>query len=237
MRVLGIPIQIHRSWFIVVAFVSWTLATGYFPINHPALSPPACWGMGLAAALLLFVCVVLHELGHALMARAFGIPVAQVTLFLFGGVAWMLEESRRPAVELLVAVAGPLVSLLLAAACFWGAGAMPEATPWQIVVQAIVQYLAYVNTGILLFNLLPGLPLDGGRVLRALPWAVTRNARLATRVTSAIGRGLGMGLIVLGGWMALRGRLSGGLWYVLLGVFLRRAAQTSSRRVSDPTGS
>lgn len=224
-RFFGIPLRIDPSWFIVVGLVSWSLARGYFPEAAPTLPHAVYWLMGIAGALLLFVCVLLHELGHALTARAFGIPVPGMTLFIFGGVAHIAREATRPSVELRVAIAGPLVSVAIAAACRLGAGLVPAAMPLASVAVALLRYLAMINTGLLLFNLLPGFPLDGGRVLRAALWAMTGRWETATRIASVCGMAVGIGLMLLGVWAATQGGWSAGVWYLLLGLFLRNAAR------------
>lgn len=236
-RLFGIPLQINTSWFFVVAFLTWSLANGYFPARAPGFPIIVYWAMGLVAALLLFACVLLHELGHSLVAKAHGVPVSQVTLFLFGGVALIANEPRRPSVELKITLAGPLVSGLLAAGCVAAAASIRIHSPAQAVVVAILRYLAIVNTGILLFNLLPGFPLDGGRVLRAALWAWTGDIRRATRIASRVGSLLAIGLLALGVWAAIAGRWGGGMWYILLGLFLQRAAQASYRHAATPTRS
>ncbi len=230
-RLLGIPIQIDASWFMIVAFITWSLATGYFPYQLPGASPAVHWGMGFAAALALFACVLLHELGHSLVAQRHGIPVACVSLFLFGGVSQITGHPRRPSVELQVALAGPLVSGAIA----WGCAAARTWVPGDGASElpAMLRYLAHVNLGLMLFNLLPGYPLDGGRVLRALIWAVTGNVRLATRWAGGMGALFGMALIAIGIWTMLQGRLMGGLWYGLLGMFLRNAASSSVRAAAS----
>ncbi len=223
---LGIPIHLDAGWFVIVALMSWSLARSYFPGASPGFPHVVYWGMGVTAALLLFACILLHELGHSLVARSYGIPVACVTLFIFGGVAQITESPKRPSVELQVALAGPLVSVLIAVVCFWGSAHMPL----QNVLAVILHYLGVINIGLALFNLLPGFPLDGGRVLRATLWALTGSLQRATRVASFIGAGFGLGLLALGVWVMSRGGWVGGLWYVFLGWFLRNAALASYRR-------
>ena len=233
----GIPIFLDPSWFVVLVLVTWTLGARVFPSQLNGLLPAAYWGMGLAAALLLFACVLLHELSHALVARAFGIPVNRITLFIFGGVAQLGRESRQPSVELLVALAGPVASGALAAAGWWGAGILaaqlpsPSATsPAQVaglIGFVILKYLTMVNVAILVFNLLPGFPLDGGRVLRALLWAWLHDWSRATKIASTLGSGLAVALWALGVGAIIRGQWVGGMWYVLLGMFLWDAARAS----------
>ncbi len=232
LTVLGIPIHIDASWLIIVALVTWSLGSGYFPASYPGFQVWVYWAMGLVAAVLLFVCVLLHELGHSLTAQRYGIPVTGVVLFIFGGVAQIAHDPKRPSVEFMVAIAGPLVSVVIAALCFWASSVMPIENPLHLMAVAIVRYLAVINTFILLFNLLPGFPLDGGRILRAGLWAWTGSLRQATRVTGTIGSILGMGLIVFGVWMILKSRWITGFWYIYLGGYLRNAARRSYQEAS-----
>ena len=172
-RALGIPIHLHASWFAVFFFVTWSLATGYLPETLPGLSVPRYWGMGGIAALLLFLSVLLHELGHSYVALRYQIPIRQITLFIFGGMAHMGKEPPSPRAEFLIAMAGPLVSLILGAGCLGGAMAV-ESLFAQSGAQGLVvlgSLLGMVNVQLGLFNLIPGFPLDGGRVLRAGLWA------------------------------------------------------------------
>ena len=230
MRLFGIPIQVAPSWFPMVGLLTFTLAHGYFPAAYAGLPAPTYWLMGTVAALLLFVCVLLHELGHSLAARRYGIPVARVVLFIFGGVAQISRSPRRPSDELVVALAGPAVSLLLAAGCLFAARQVTGGGTAPRVATAILHYLTILNLGVLCFNLLPGLPLDGGRVLRALLWAWTGSLPRATRAAAVLGAGLGLGLLALGVWALTRRVWMGGLWYGCLGLFLWRAARSSFQR-------
>lgn len=231
MRIFGIPILIDRSWYFTALLITWALATGDFPMQLPGHPAAVYWILGALTAVLLFSCVLLHELGHSFVARAFGIPVHRVTLFIFGGVASIGQEARRPLVEFLVAFAGPLVSLGIALALravLQAAPSQPEAVGFVLI---LLIYLIRVNIGILLFNLLPGFPLDGGRVLRALLWMITGSFVRATRIASAAGIVLGLGLIGLGGWTILaRQGWSGGLWAILLGAYLQSTANAVFRQ-------
>lgn len=235
-RWLGVPVEVERSWGVIAALVTWTLATGYFPLRVPGFPPAAHWAMGLAATLLLFLSILLHELGHALVAKRHGIRVARVTLFLFGGVAEIAHDPRRPSVELRMALAGPLVSALIAGGCaaLVSRLAFPSG-PATLAVRAVVEYLALINTALLVFNLLPGFPLDGGRVLRALLWVRLGSLRRATRITGALGVLLGLGLMAVGAFAVLRGAWVGGVWYILLGFFLRRAARLGAQQAERPS--
>ena len=226
-QLFGIPIHIEASWFLIVSFIAWSLARGYFPSTYVGLPAGLYWAMGVLAALLLYLCVLLHELGHSVVARGYGIPVRCVTLFMFGGVAQIARDAQRPAVELQVALAGPLVSALIAGACFAASRHLPAHHPLEVAAAGVVHYLAVINTGLIVFNLLPGFPLDGGRVLRAALWAWTGSLRRATRIASTLGSFLGIGLLMLGGWALTQGAWTTGMWYLLLGMFLRRMARAS----------
>ena len=228
--VAGIPIRIHPSWFVVFLLVTWSLATGVFPVEYPAFSPARQWVLGAIASVSLFACVLLHELGHSLVARANGIPVNSVTLFLFGGVAQIGGDAKKPSVEFQVAVAGPVVSALIASICFLAVREWRVHDLDGLAVLAILRYLSVINVAIILFNLLPGFPLDGGRVVRAGLWAWTGSRAKATRITSLMGLGLAVGLLGFGVWTCFKGTLIGGAWYVMLGLFLRDAARTGYRQ-------
>ena len=229
-KLAGIPFLVDANWLLIVALMTWSLATRVFPAAAPALPATAHWALGAASAVLLFACVILHELGHALTARLFGIPVVSITLFMFGGVAHIARESRRPWAELAIAAAGPLVSLALAAAFHLLAAWLPVTTLPELALLLVVRYLAVVNIGVILFNLLPGFPLDGGRILRAVVWGLTRNYRLATTLAAGLGVVLGWSLAGWGVWRLTQGSWTGGIWYILLGLFLKDAAQASLRQ-------
>ncbi len=231
--VLGVPIHVHSSWFFIVALVAWTLATRYFPALSPGLSRTGYGLLGGLAALLLFACVLVHELGHALVARRFGLRVARVTLFVFGGVAELTDSPRRPRVECLVAVAGPLISLGIAGACFALLPVLARRTSAELATAAVVHYLGTINVVLVVFNLLPGFPLDGGRILRAGLWAWSGSFLTATRIASALGSVVALALMALGAWTIIQGEWQGGLWYIILGGFLHDAAQRTFRRAKQ----
>lgn len=241
-RILGIPIRVHASWFFIFFFVTWSLATGYLPDMLPGLSQPRYWAMGGVAALLLFASVLLHELGHSVVALQYRIPIGQITLFIFGGVAQMRKEPPHPRAEFLIAIAGPIVSFLLAAVCV-GLVALLELLPAGTSVQGLMALgalLGMVNTQLGLFNLLPGFPLDGGRALRAGLWAWSKDFYRATSQAALVGLlfGIGFGLF---GAVLLVGALSGTLssavassggWIILLGAFLFAAARGSRKQAA-----
>ncbi|MEO6308387.1 MAG: site-2 protease family protein [Nitrospiraceae bacterium] len=241
-RALGIPIHVHASWFAVFFFVTWSLATGYLPETLPGLSVPRYWGMGGIAALLLFLSVLLHELGHSYVALRYQIPIKQITLFIFGGMAHMGKEPPSPRAEFLIAMAGPLVSLILGAACFGGTLAV-ETLFAQPGVQGLIvlgSLLSMVNVQLGLFNLIPGFPLDGGRVLRAGLWARNKDFNRATSQAARVGIGFGVALgligtvLMAGAWSGILGQsiASNGVWLLFIGAFLFSAALASKRQAA-----
>src|SRR5918995_2664518 len=229
-KLAGFQVGLDWSWFILAVLISWTLASGVFPFYYPGLQPVTYWSMGVIAALGLFATIVLNALGHALVARRYGLPIRRITLFIFGGVAEMEAEPERPAAEFWVAIAGPIVSFLVGLVCWLllqaaaGAGA-------GVPVVGVLAYLASINVILAVFNLVPAFPLDGGRILRAALWHWKGSLRWATRVASAIGGGFGILLIVLGVYRVLIGDFIGGMWWFLIGLFVRFAAQMSYQQV------
>ncbi|HSA63063.1 MAG TPA: site-2 protease family protein [Nitrospira sp.] len=241
-RALGIPIRVHPSWFLVFFFVTWSLATGYLPEALPGLSDSRYWGMGAVAAVLLFVSVLLHELGHSYVAQRYRIPIGQITLFLFGGVAQMRAEPPSPKAEFLIAIAGPVVSfalgafsLSLAAASEWWPA--PSGGQGFAVLGGL---LGLVNVQLGLFNLIPGFPLDGGRVLRAGLWAWGHDFHGATSRAAFLG--LAFGLLLAGFGAALLGgaiagvfdpsTASNGGWLMFIGAFLFGAAWSTRKQAA-----
>lgn len=227
-RILGIPLQLDPSWFLIFGLLTWTLGAVQFPASFPDHTATWCWGMGALTALLLFVSVVLHELGHAVVAQRYNVPVRRITLFLFGGVAEIENEPPSAAAEFFIALAGPLASLLVAVACYLFQPALAGDTP----LLAISRYLITINTALAVFNLLPGYPLDGGRVLRAAIWAGTGNLDRATRIAAWSGRGCGVLLIVIGILRVFQGDVFGGIWIALLGMFLHHSATVHTRTLT-----
>ena len=238
----GIPIHVHASWFVVFFFLTWSLATGLLPETLPGLSAPRYWGMGAVAALLLFLSVLLHELGHSYVALRYQIPIKQITLFIFGGVAHMGKEPPSPRAEFLIAIAGPLVSLVLGAACYGVAMAVESlsAQPGLRGLIVLGSLLSTVNVQLGLFNLIPGFPLDGGRILRAGLWARNKDFNRATSQAALAGIGFGgtLGLIgvglLAGAWSGVleRSIATNGGWLIFIGVFLLSAALASRRQAA-----
>jgi len=224
-RLLGIPISLDASWLIILALLTWTLID-LFQVAVPDLPVATYWVMGLAAALAFFTCVVLHELGHALVARAVGIPIRGITLFLFGGVAEMEDEPPSACSEFLMAITGPAVSAVLAA-IFWLLSGLVEAP----AVVFPLRYLAGINLVVLIFNLVPAFPLDGGRVLRSILWGALRNLRRATYWAALSGQAFAWLLIGLGLLNFFAGNVFQGVWLGLIGLFLNNAARGSYQQV------
>ena len=224
-RLFGFAVRVDLSWAFIAAMVTWSLAVGFFPHEYPGLSRETFWIMGIAGALGLFLSIVYHELCHSLVARRFGLEMRGITLFIFGGVAEMTEEPPSPRAELLMAAAGPISSLFLGLVMYvLHALLASSAGP---AVLGVVEYLAWINVVLAAFNAIPAFPLDGGRVLRAFLWGRKGNIRWATRVTSRIGAGFGLVLMVFGGIAFLFGNFVAGAWWVLIGMFLRGAANQS----------
>lgn len=228
--IFGFDVHVDLSWFILLVLITWSLATGVFPLIAPGFSTGIYWAMGFVAALGLFLSIVLHELSHSLVARRFGLPMRGITLFIFGGVAEMTEEPASPKVEFNMAIAGPLASVVIGAVCYglfrWGV-----AGGWPAPVNAVLIVLALINGTLAAFNIIPAFPLDGGRVLRSALWHWKGNLKWATRVTSRIGAAFGILLILFGVVRVIFGDFIGGIWLFLIGMFVRHAARMSYQQL------
>jgi len=227
-RLFGIPIELHISWFLVLFLVAWTFAAQFEPTLVKVgfhKNTPLAWVMGFVAAILLFGSVLLHELSHSLVAVHFGIEVKRITLFMFGGVAQLGGEPKRPGVEFLVAVAGPATSASLAALSYGLLHALPRNAT---VMGALLSDLLIINIAVTVFNLVPAFPLDGGRMLRALLWALTGSFRRATLIAATLGRAFGIFLVLFGivAPFAFEGfSIFSGLWLIFIGFFIMQAAE------------
>jgi len=227
---LGFEVKIDLSWLVIAVLIVWSLATGVFPHYNEGLSTATYWWMGVLGALGLFASIIFHELSHSLVARRYGLPMRGITLFIFGGVAEMHDEPPSPRAELAMALAGPassiaigvLLLLLLTSAEPLGLGETPG---------GVVRYLMSINFILAAFNLVPAFPLDGGRVLRAILWGWKKNINQATRIASAIGSSFGLVLILLGVFSVISGAFISGMWWFLIGMFLRNASQTSYKQL------
>jgi len=227
----GIPVRLHWSWFIIFILVTWMLGAYYFPDSYPYWNRATDWGIGAATSVLFFASVLLHELAHSRVAQAAGMQVKSITLFIFGGVSQIGQEPGKPAVEFRMAIAGPGTSLVLGA-IFWG---IFFATRHSVEpLSGLAYWLGYINVSLAVFNLVPGFPLDGGRVLRSILWWRSGNVRSATRTASTIGRAVGF-LFIFGGIALIflnRSYWLNGIWLALIGWFLDNAAVGSYRQVA-----
>jgi Zn-dependent protease/CBS domain-containing protein len=222
-RVAGIDIAIHPSWLVIFFLVTYSLAASLFPRDFPGWSAAVYWVVGAVTSLLFFGSVLLHELSHAVVARRFGLKVEGITLFIFGGATTIDSESRTPRDEALIALAGPVTSVLLGVALLGISIAVPQP---QVV--ALARWLGVINLVLGAFNLIPGFPMDGGRVLRALIWKVRGDQLAATRNAAFVGRVLAYLLIAVGVFVALSTReIFSGLWLALIGWFLSNAAEAT----------
>ncbi|HHX64777.1 MAG TPA: CBS domain-containing protein [Chloroflexi bacterium] len=223
-RVMGIPLRLDISWLLIFIWVTWSLAAGYFPQRYPEWAGGLRWSLAVLTSLMFFGSVLLHELGHALLARKHGVPVKDITLFIFGGVAEIADEPGTPIQELTMAVAGPFVSLSLSGLF----AAIHLATrSWSAPIAALGLFLGGVNLSLGIFNLIPGFPLDGGRVLRSILWHIRQDLVWATRWASHVGQGVAYLFIAYGIIRTVAGNWLGGLWIAFIGFFLENAARTA----------
>ena len=227
-RILGIPIGLDYSWFVIFALLTWMLADNYYPAEFKDWPRLLYWFTGAVTAVMLFVSVLLHELGHSVVALQYKIPVRSITLFLFGGVAQIGAEPPSAIAEFLIASAGPLVSLILAVLFYAVQPLVGGIEP----LLGLAKYLAYINLALVLFNLIPGYPLDGGRVFRAIVWAITGNMRRATLIAANVGRLFAFLFIFIGVWQMISGNFTGGLWIAFIGWFLDTAASAQVQQVT-----
>jgi Zn-dependent protease len=226
-RIFGIDIRIDSSWVVIFALFSWFLSGSYFPSGYPGWPTSLYWALGLLTSLLVFVSVLIHELAHSLVAIQQGEKVHSITLFILGGVAQISQEPEEPLKEFSMAVVGPLASFGLAVVFFLLSLFLH---PMSGPLAASAGYLALINVALGIFNLLPGFPMDGGRVLRSLIWKLTGDLKKATRIASLTGQGFAFLLIFIGVWRFLRSDF-GGLWLVLIGWFLHNAAARGYQNV------
>ncbi len=224
-KVAGIQVAIDYSWLVIFGLILWSLASGYFPGQYPGYSTTNYWLVGLVATILFFGSVLAHELCHAAMGNRLGEGVHRITLFIFGGMAELEHEPENALDELKIAAVGPLSSLVIAG-IFWlvarGVGAAGALALWK----AVFSYLAFINLALALFNLLPGFPLDGGRLLRAALWMRWGDLRRATAAAADWGNTIAWGLIAFGAMEIFAGALVGGMWLIFIGLFLRSAASS-----------
>jgi Zn-dependent protease/CBS domain-containing protein len=227
-RIAGIDIEVNVSWLVILVLLTFSLAVSWFPATVPRQSTLIYWVLGFIAALLLFVSVLLHELAHSLVARARGVPVKRITLFIFGGVSDLEQEPQTPGVEFQIAIVGPLTSLAIGAVTLVAGNLIGSNAP---LVAAVLGYLGVTNLLLGVFNLIPGFPLDGGRVLRAIIWRVTGSLRRATRAATLVGQVIAYLFIVAGVFLFFSGDFINGLWFGFIGWFLLQAAQAANSQV------
>jgi Zn-dependent protease len=225
-RILGIPIELDYSWFLIFALVAWTLAVAYFPAEFSNWSTAEYWIVAVVTSVLFFVSVLLHELGHSVVAMHYNIQVESINLFVFGGVSQIEEEPATAKVEFLMAVVGPLVSFALAGVFAGLQFAFASFAP----LLALAKYLAFINVALGVFNLIPGFPLDGGRVFRSIVWGITHNLHQATSIAGNVGRFIGFLFILLGVYLVIGGNFINGLWIGFIGWFLQSAASAQMQQ-------
>jgi Zn-dependent protease len=219
-RIFGIPIELDYSWFLIAALVTWLLAASYYPAEFPGSARSEYWLMGAITAVLFFASIIIHELAHSLVALRYKIPISRITLFIFGGVSQIAGEPPSASAEFLIAIAGPATSIALAVV-FRALETPLQGAPALV---AVAKYLSLINLALGIFNLVPGFPLDGGRVFRAIVWGANKNFRRATSIAAQTGRFFGYLFIMLGVWQVLTGRVGNGLWIAFIGWFLESAA-------------
>ncbi len=233
-KLFGIPIEIDYSWFLIFALITWTLASGYYPNEFKNWPTAQYWIVGAVTAGLFFISVLLHELGHSLVARGFHLPVNRITLFIFGGISEINEEPKGALSEFWITIAGPLVSFGLAAA-FW---LLTFVFAGFQEFLALFKYLALINLILAIFNLIPGFPLDGGGVLMAVIWGISHNRRRAVLIAGSVGSFFAYLFIVVGVYQAFSGNLLNGIWTAFIGWFLLNASGSRVRqeRIKDALG-
>ncbi|MBU0686309.1 MAG: site-2 protease family protein [Candidatus Margulisbacteria bacterium] len=230
MTVFDIPIEINYTWFIIFGLVLVTLAQGFFPLTNPGNNTFIYWAAAMLATLLLFGSLLLHELSHSYVAKRNKLPIKGITLFVFGGVAHLEREPQNPNVELKMAIAGPICSIALSI-FFYSLTVFFKSIGVASILVSMTYYLFIINLFVAIFNMIPGFPLDGGRVLRALIWKYTNNIRTATRIASNIGKGVAIALMGLGILQLFGGAFVAGVWLIFIGLFLMEAAQMSYKQL------
>ena len=229
-ELLGFKIRVDVSWLFLAVLITWSLAMGVFPVWYEGLNPATYWWMGGAGMVGLAFSLIFHELSHSVVARHYGLPIKGITLFIFGGVAEMTEEPKEARTEFLMAIAGPIASFFLAVV-FYLLGSLGAAQGLPVPLTGVLTYLGFINLLLGGFNLIPAFPLDGGRALRAALWYWRGDLKSATRIASGAGNGFGLLLMALGVFSLVSGNLIGGIWWVVIGLFLRGAAQASYQQL------
>jgi len=225
-RFAGIKVKVDFSWLILAILITWSLATGFFPARYIGLQVTQYWAMGVFGAIGLFFSILFHEMAHSLVALRYGLPIRGITLFIFGGVAEMESEPPHALAEFNIAIAGPLASLFLALT-FWFCASVLAAMSIGSPIIGVFSYLALLNGVLAVFNMVPAFPLDGGRVFRALQWQRTNNFAVATRNAAKLGGYFGVFLILAGVLSFVTGNIIAGLWWGMIGLFLKSAARAA----------
>jgi Zn-dependent protease/CBS domain-containing protein len=225
-KILGIPIYLDYSWFLILALLTWMLAQSYFPLEFKNWSKLAYWSAGFITSIFFFFSILLHEFGHAIIAKKYKLKVKKITLFVFGGVAEISKEPPKSSAEFWIAIAGPTTSFILAGIFYLSAKFFIE----NQYLLASFRYLALINFILAIFNLIPGFPLDGGRIFRAIVWAVTKNYKRATTIAANSGRFFGYLFIMFGIFQIFQNNVFNGLWIAFIGWFLESAAISQVQR-------
>lgn len=225
-RIKGIEIEINLSWLIIFGLITFTMATNYFPQNYPDLNPVTGWILGSMMAILMLLSILLHELSHSIVSINQGIGVKKITLFIFGGIAQMDKEPDNPIQELKIALAGPAMSLLLFIFFTFIYNLLNYLDVESYLIAPLI-YVSSVNLIIVLFNMVPAFPLDGGRVLRALIWHYQGSLQKATKITSSLGNAFGYFLVFMGLYITFTGNVINGIWFVFIGWFIKQLSESS----------
>ncbi len=229
-KLFGFEVRLDMSWVFLAILITWSLASGFFPYRYPGFSTTDYWVMGAFGAVGPFFSIVFHEFCHSLVARGYSMPMKGITLFIFGGVAEMGDEPSSPKVEFQMSVVGPLSSIAIGLV-FYGLFILGMHGAWSMKVNVVLKYLAAINILLAAFNLIPAFPLDGGRILRSILWKAWKDVRRATHVASAIGSAFGYLLIAFALYSLLTGNFIGAVWWFLIGMFIRGAAQMSYQQL------
>lgn len=229
-KILGFEVRVNVSWVFLALLIAWSLAVGSFPHLYKGFPASTYWWMALVGVVGVFFSIVVHELCHSLVARAYGMEMKGITLFLFGGIAEMEKEPPSAVAEFFMALAGPAVSAVIGVLCVWISRIGADAH-WAAPAVAVVQYLGWLNLILAGFNLIPAFPMDGGRLLRAVLWQVKGDIRWATHWASRMGSLFGLFLMTLGVVSVITGGFVGGIWWFLIGMFIRGAAQSSYQQL------
>ncbi len=228
-KILGIPVALDHTWFLIFFIVTWALAVSYFPHEYKNWSVLEYWIVSGVTSVLFFISILIHELGHSIVAIHYKIKVRSITLFIFGGIAEITREAKKPIEEFWIAIAGPVTSFLLAL-IFQFISVVFSNIP---IISALSKYLALINFILAIFNLVPGFPLDGGRVLRSIIWYFTKDLQKSTNIAAKVGRFFGFTFIVIGFIQIMAGDIGNGIWTAFIGWFLESAAisQVLSQRI------